>query len=96
MQGITHFIPTEKKAEYINALLKVGFDIIDFGSFVSPKAIPQLRDTAEVLKLLDLSDTNSELLVIIGLEISHGNACNEMRLVFQQVILNILVGIYVL
>ena len=49
MQGIVPFIPTEQKVEYINALLKVGFDTIDFGSFVSPKAIPQMRDTAEVL-----------------------------------------------
>ncbi|MGY0408155.1 MAG: hydroxymethylglutaryl-CoA lyase, partial [Polaribacter sp.] len=56
MQGIkSHFIPSEKKALYINSLLKVGFDTIDFGSFVSPKAIPQMRDTAEVLSKLDLS-----------------------------------------
>ncbi len=66
MQGIIPFIPTEMKVEYINTLLKVGFDIIDFGSFVSPKAIPQLSDTAEVLKKLDLSDTKSKLLAIIG------------------------------
>ncbi|NVN93788.1 MAG: hydroxymethylglutaryl-CoA lyase [Bacteroidetes bacterium] len=66
MQGIIPFIPTEIKAEYINTLLKVGFDIIDFGSFVSPKAIPQLSDTAEVLKKLDLSETRSKLLAIIG------------------------------
>ncbi|WP_432327572.1 hypothetical protein ACRQ5D_30085 [Mucilaginibacter sp. P25] len=50
MQGIHDFIPTDIKAEYINLLLQVGFDTIDFGSFVSPKAIPQLQDTAEVLK----------------------------------------------
>lgn len=67
MQGIkSHFIPTEKKAQYINSLLRVGFDTIDFGSFVSPKAIPQMRDTAEVLSLLDLSKTNSKLLAIIA------------------------------
>ncbi|PKP00636.1 MAG: hydroxymethylglutaryl-CoA lyase, partial [Bacteroidetes bacterium HGW-Bacteroidetes-6] len=54
MQGLHNFIPTEKKAAYINQLLKVGFDTIDFGSFVSPKAIPQLKDTAEVLSKLDL------------------------------------------
>lgn len=65
MQGLTNFIPTEDKARYINALLKVGFDVIDFGSFVSPKAIPQLRDTQEVLAKLDLSNTNTELLVIV-------------------------------
>ena len=52
MQGIAEFIPTELKAEYINRLLKVGFHTIDFGSFVSPKAIPQMRDTAEVLSKL--------------------------------------------
>lgn len=67
MQGIkSHFIPTEKKAMYINSLLNVGFDTIDFGSFVSPKAIPQMRDTAEVLSLLDLSRTHTKLLAIIA------------------------------
>ncbi len=66
MQGKKTFIPTKLKAEYINCLLKVGFDTIDFGSFVSPKAIPQLSDTAEVLKMLDLSNTNTKLLAIIG------------------------------
>ena len=67
MQGIkSHFISTEKKALYINSLLKVGFDTIDFGSFVSPKAIPQMRDTAAVLSKLDLSKTNSKLLAIIA------------------------------
>lgn len=67
MQGIkSHFISTEKKALYINALLNVGFDTIDFGSFVSPKAIPQMRDTAAVLAKLDLSKTNSKLLAIIA------------------------------
>jgi hydroxymethylglutaryl-CoA lyase len=66
MQGIHEFIPTDIKAAYINLLLQVGFDTIDFGSFVSPKAIPQLRDTAEVLKKLDLSNTKSKLLAIIA------------------------------
>ena len=67
MQGIkSHFISTEKKALYINSLLKVGFDTIDFGSFVSPKAIPQMRDTAAVLSKLDLSKTTSKLLAIIA------------------------------
>lgn len=66
MQGIKTFIPTEKKANYINALLGVGFDTIDFGSFVSPKAIPQMRDTAEVLAKLDLSETHSKLLAIVA------------------------------
>lgn len=66
MQGIPLLIPTEKKIEYIQSLLKVGFDIIDFGSFVSPKAIPQMADTADVLQGLDLSNTQSELLAIIA------------------------------
>jgi len=67
MQGIkSHFIPTEKKALYINSLLNVGFDTIDFGSFVSPKAIPQMRDTVEVLSRLDLSRTNTKLLAIVA------------------------------
>lgn len=67
MQGIkSHFISTELKAQYINMLLKVGFDTIDFGSFVSPKAIPQMRDTAEVLKQLELSKTSSKLLAIVA------------------------------
>lgn len=55
MQGIHDFIPTEKKIAYINSILKCGFDTVDFGSFVSPKAIPQMRDTAEVLRSLDMS-----------------------------------------
>ncbi len=66
MQGIKRFIPTKDKASYINTLLEVGFDTIDFGSFVSPKAIPQMRDTAEVLSMLDLSTTQSKLLAIVA------------------------------
>ena len=67
MQGIkTHFISTNAKARYINSLLNVGFDTIDFGSFVSPKAIPQMRDTAAVLSKLGLSQTQSKLLAIIA------------------------------
>ncbi len=66
MQGITEFIPTDLKIRYINQLLKVGFDTIDFGSFVSPKAIPQLKDTAEVLNMLELSGTKSKLLAIVA------------------------------
>ncbi len=66
MQGLHDFIPTDTKAAYINQLLKVGFDTIDFGSFVSPKAIPQMRDTAEVLKKLDLSGTSTRLLSIVA------------------------------
>lgn len=66
MQGLTRFIPTKDKARYINSLLKVGFDVIDFGSFVSPKAIPQLKDTVQVLDLLDMSNTNTKLLAIVA------------------------------
>ncbi|WP_353162328.1 hydroxymethylglutaryl-CoA lyase [Myroides odoratus] len=66
MQGIKMFIPTEKKVQYLQALLRVGFDTIDFGSFVSAKAIPQMQDTAEVLAQLDLSKTQSKLLAIIA------------------------------
>ena len=68
MQGWKHFIPTEKKIEYINALLKVGFDTIDFGSFVSPKAIPQMADTKEVIGNLQLTGSSSKLLAIIANE----------------------------
>lgn len=66
MQGIKSFIPTSEKVAYIQSLLRVGFDTIDFGSFVSPKAIPQMIDTAEVLAQLDLSQTQSKLLAIIA------------------------------
>ncbi len=66
MQGIKAFIPTDRKVAYIQSLLRVGFDTIDFGSFVSPKAIPQMQDTAEVLASLDLSKTESKLLAIIA------------------------------
>ena len=66
MQGIKPFIPTERKVSYIQSLLRVGFDTIDFGSFVSPKAIPQMQDTAAVLAQLDLSKTSSKLLAIIA------------------------------
>jgi hydroxymethylglutaryl-CoA lyase len=66
MQGLHDFIPTATKAAYLNTLLQVGFDTLDFGSFVSPKAIPQLRDTADVLAGLDLSTTKTKLLAIIA------------------------------
>ncbi len=66
MQGIKDWIPTEKKVQYIQSLLRCGFDTIDFGSFVSPKAIPQMQDTAEVLAQLDLSKTVSKLLAIVA------------------------------
>jgi hydroxymethylglutaryl-CoA lyase len=66
MQGLSHFVPTELKIQYHNALLKVGFSRLDFGSFVSPKAIPQLKDTGEVIGKLDLSHTKTELLAIVA------------------------------
>ncbi|MBK6990809.1 MAG: hydroxymethylglutaryl-CoA lyase [Chitinophagaceae bacterium] len=66
MQGWKSFIPTEKKIEYINSLLKVGFDTIDFGSFVSPKAIPQMADTSEVISKIEILNSNTKLLAIIA------------------------------
>jgi hydroxymethylglutaryl-CoA lyase len=66
MQGLPEFIPTATKTAYLQQLLAVGFDVLDFGSFVSPKAIPQLRDTAEVLAGLDLSQTQTKLLAIVA------------------------------
>src|SRR6201988_4547441 len=66
MQGWHNFIPTQKKIEYINSLLQVGFDTIDFGSFVSPKAIPQMADTNEVVRNLELGVGNTKLLAIIA------------------------------
>jgi hydroxymethylglutaryl-CoA lyase len=75
MQGVHQFIETEKKAAYINQLLQVGFDTLDFGSFVSPKAIPQMRDTADVLGMLDLSATRTELLAIVANERGAEEAC---------------------
>ena len=66
MQGWKNFIPTEKKIEYINSLLKVGFDTIDFGSFVSARAIPQMADTREVVRSLELGVSNTKLLSIVA------------------------------
>ena len=76
MQGIKEFIPTKKKIDYINQLLKVGFDTIDFGSFVSEKVIPQLKDTAEVLSGLNLSSISSKLLSIVANIRGAEDACN--------------------
>jgi hydroxymethylglutaryl-CoA lyase len=67
MQGLSWFIPTAQKIEYLNTLLEVGFDVLDFGSFVSPKAIPQLRDTAEVLSQLTLNDQTKLLSIVANL-----------------------------
>ncbi len=66
MQGISEFIPTEKKIKFLNSLLKVGFNTLDFGSFVSPKAVPQMADTTAVLAGLDLESTNTKLLAIVA------------------------------
>jgi len=66
MQGLAQIVTTEHKVQYINALLKVGFDTIDVGSFVSPRAVPQLADTVEVLNQIDLSQTSSKLLTIVA------------------------------
>lgn len=77
MQGLHDWIPTEKKIAYLNQLLKVGFDTLDFGSFVSPKAIPQLKDTTEVLAGLDLSTTNSKLLAIVANSRGAEEACTH-------------------
>ncbi|MCL5129727.1 hydroxymethylglutaryl-CoA lyase [Algibacter sp. L4_22] len=77
MQGIRAFIPTEKKVQYIQSLLRVGFDTIDVGSFVSPKAIPQMVDTSEVLSQLDLSKTTSKLLAIIANTRGAEDACKH-------------------
>ncbi len=78
MQGLHDFIPTIDKVLYINSILRCGFDTVDFGSFVSPKAIPQLRDTAEVLAGLDISD--SKLLAIVANERGAEDAANFERI----------------
>lgn len=80
MQGIKEFIPTDKKVQYIQSLLRVGFNTIDFGSFVSPKAIPQMIDTAEVLAQLDLSSTKSKLLAIIANTRGANDACQHAEI----------------
>ena len=66
MQGWENIISTAKKIEYINALLQVGFDTIDFGSFVSPKAIPQMADTKEVIRKLSMGNSKTKLLAIVA------------------------------
>ena len=78
MQGIKDFIPTAQKVAYLNSLLKVGFDTLDFGSFVSPKAIPQMRDTANVLSQLD--DSNTSLLAIVANKRGADEACSFDRI----------------
>lgn len=76
MQGIKQLIPTDIKASYINSLLQIGFDTIDFGSFVSPKAIPQMHDTADVLKKLNLVNAKSKLLAIVANSRGAQDACS--------------------
>ena len=78
MQGIKDFIPTAQKVAYLNSLLKVGFDTLDFGSFVSPKAIPQMRDTANVLSKLD--DSNTRFLAIVANKRGAHEACSFHRI----------------
>ena len=78
MQGISDFISTEKKVAYLNSLLKVGFDTLDFGSFVSPKAIPQMRDTSDVLSQLD--DSRTRLLAIVANQRGTDEACSFDRI----------------
>lgn len=82
IQGMTQFIPTAIKIEYLNLLLKAGFDRLDFGSFVSPKAIPQLKDTAEVIPRLDLSSTNTQLLAIVANVRGALEACEFSEITF--------------
>lgn len=77
MQGIKRWIPTAQKIRYAQSLLKVGFDVLDIGSFVSPKAIPQMQDTAEVLAGLDRSESKTELLTIVANERGAISACAE-------------------
>lgn len=76
MQGIKQIIPTDLKVKYINSLLNVGFDTIDFGSFVSPKAIPQMHDTADVLNRLNLANSKSKLLAIVANQRGAQDACS--------------------
>ncbi len=80
MQGIRQFIPTKSKVQFIQSLLRVGFDTIDFGSFVSPKAIPQMVDTGEVLSKLDLSKTVSKLLAIVANLRGAEDACKHAQI----------------
>lgn len=80
MQGIHQFIETDTKVNYLNQLLKVGFDTLDFGSFVSPKAIPQLKDTAEVLSQLQLDSVRTKLLAIVANTRGAADACAHQQI----------------
>jgi hydroxymethylglutaryl-CoA lyase len=80
MQGLSYYVPTEQKIAYIEALLKVGFDTLDFGSFVSPKAIPQMRDTSEVLSALKIGNSETKLLAIIANRRGAEEACKQEKI----------------
>ena len=82
MQGWSHFIPTIQKIKYINSLLKIGFDTIDFGSFVSAKAIPQMADTVEVLESLEVDINQSKLLAIVANERGAAQACEFNKITY--------------
>ena len=82
MQGLEAFVPTFQKVKYLNALLRVGFDTLDFGSFVSPKAVPQMKDTAEVLAQLDLSSTHTRLLAIVANMRGANNAAEHPQITY--------------
>lgn len=82
MQGIVPFIPTDVKVDYLNTLLQVGFDTIDIGSFVSPKAIPQMADTGEVLGRIDMTGSRSKLLVIVANERGASDAVSHERVTY--------------
>lgn len=82
MQGIVHPIPTELKIRYLNQLLRVGFEVLDFGSFVSPKAVPQMADTAEVLAGLDLIGTHTKLLAIVANARGAEEACTHAAIAY--------------
>ena len=86
MQGIHEFIPTEQKILYLNSLLQCGFDTLDFGSFVSPKAIPQMIDSASVLEGLTLDDTQTKLLAIIANQKGANRACDFEQIHFWVIL----------
>ena len=82
MQGIKTWIPTNEKINYVQSLLKVGFDVLDVGSFVSPRSIPQMKDSGEVLESLDLKSTNSKLLYIVANLRGANEACQHSQIDF--------------
>ena len=82
MQGIKQWIPSEIKLDYLQSVLSVGFDVVDFGSFVSKRAIPQMSDSAYIIDQLDLSNTTSKLLAIVANERGALDACSHSSLSF--------------